>query len=136
MAQTILLLDKDPLFMEQTRQRMLGAGFRVLCARSVEEADRILQSAKPDVVVSEVMLKRLDGGFVLAWKVKNKYPDVPVILVSDVTWKTGLYFNLSTPEDRAWIRADYFLDKPVRWEELESVIRQSLRHAKHEGDKG
>ena len=130
MAKTILFVDKDILFVEQMRQRFLSAGYRVLSARSQAEAERIIETTRPNVVVSEVLLEHQDGGFCLAWKVKKKYPDVPVIMVSAVTWHTGLYFNLSTPEDRTWIKADVFLDKPIRAEELESVVQSALQPAK------
>ncbi len=129
MAKTILFVDKDTLFVEQMRQRFLSLGYRILVARTQAEAEHIINSTRPDVVVTEVTLERQDGGFCLAWKVKQKYPDVPVIIVSAVTWHTGLYFNLSTPGDRNWIKADYFLDKPVRAEELESVVLTSLQKA-------
>ncbi len=130
MAKTILLVDKDTLFVEQMRQRFLSLGYRILVARSQAEAERILESTRPDVVVTEVILERQDAGFCLAWEVKNRYPDVPVIIVSSVTWHTGMYFSMSTPEDRNWIKADYFIDKPIRSEELESVILTSLQKIK------
>lgn len=130
MNRTILLVDNDALFVEQMRQRLIVHGNRVLCARTQAEAERILHSIRPDLVVTEVMLERQDGGFCLAWNLKKLYPDVPVIMVSAVTWHTGLYFNLSTPEDRTWIKAELFLDKPIRVEELESAIQLLLKPAR------
>lgn len=127
MIKTILLVDKDTLFIEQIRQRFLASGYRMLCARTQAEAERILDSTKPDVLVTEIQLERQDSGFCLAWKAKKKYSNLPVIIVSAVTWHTGLYFSLSTPEDKLWIKADYFLDKPTRAEELESAIHECLR---------
>jgi len=127
MAHTVLLVDTDLMFIEQTRQRLLDAGYRVLCAQSQAEAETILSRSKPDVLVSEVLLERPDGGFCLAWSAKRRYPEMPVLLVSTVTWHTGLYFSLSRPEDHAWIKADAFIDKPIRYEELESAIRRFLQ---------
>ena len=126
MAHTILLVDTDRLFLEQTRQRLQGASYRVLCAHSQAEAEMILERSRPDVLSTEVRLERPDAGFGLAWSAKRRYADLPVLIVSNVTWRTGLFFNLSRPEDHAWIRADAFLDKPIRNEELESAIRQAL----------
>ena len=130
MAKTILFVDNDPLFVEQMRQEFLSLGYRILVARSQAEAERIIESTRPDVIVTEVALERQDAGFCLAWTAKRKYPDVPVVIVSSVTWHTGLYFSLSTPEDRNWIKADCFIDKPIRAEELESVVMNSLHKAK------
>ena len=130
MAKTILIVDQDMLFVEPIRQKLLCAGCKVLTARSQAEAERIIQATRPDLMITEVILEQLDSGFCLAWQVKNKYPQVPIIMLSAVTWHTGLYFGLSTPEDRNWIKADVFLDKPIRLEELESAIASFLQPAK------
>ena len=129
MAQTILLVDNDRLFVDAMRQRLLDIGYRVLCAQTKAEAEIILAQSRPDVLVSEVMLEQPDAGFCLAWSAKQRYPELPVLLVSAVTWHAGLYFSLSRPEDNAWIKADAFIDKPIRNEELESAIRRSLHLA-------
>lgn len=130
MINTILLVDKDPLFIEEVRKHFLTQGFRVLCARTRAEAERILASTKPDVLVTEVLLEQQDGGFCLAWKAKKLYPTLPVVMVSAVTWHTGMYFNLASTENRNWIKADFFIDKPIRVEELELAIRTVLQPAK------
>ena len=127
MSQTILLVDDDIQFVNQTRQRLADSGYQVLCARSRAEAESMLEQSKPDALVSEVMLERPDAGFCLAWSAKKRYPKMPVLLVSSVTWRTGLQFNLSRSGDSAWIQADAFINKPVRSEELENEIRRSLR---------
>ncbi len=130
MLRTILFVDKDMLFAEQMRQIFLGAGFRVLHARNEEDAETIFSATRPDVLITEVMLDHPDGGFCLAWKLKNKYADVPVIMVSSVTWHTDLYFNLTSPGARDWIKAEVFLDKPIRAEELVATVQEVLKPAK------
>ena len=127
MLQTILLVDKDPLFAEQMRQFFMNAGFRVLHTRSETEAGDIFSAIKPDLLITDVMLHHPDGGFCLAWQLKRKYPDVPVIMVSSVTWHTDLYFHLNSPGARDWIKAEAYLDKPVRLEELMATVRDVLR---------
>ena len=130
MAKTVLIVDKDLLFVEPIRQKLIPGGYKVLTARSRLEAERILECTRPDLLITEVMLEQMDGGFCLAWKAKKKYPDMPVVMVSAVTWHTGLYFTLSTTEDRTWIKADAFLNKPVRPEELEGVLLSALHPPK------
>jgi Response regulator containing CheY-like receiver, AAA-type ATPase, and DNA-binding domains len=130
MAKTILFVDKDLSFVEKLRQKYLAAGYNVLCAGGHADAKTIYDSVRPDAVVTEVILERQDGGFSLAWEVKKKYPDVPVIIVSDVAWQTGLHFDLDSPESRSWIMADAFLDKPIRTEELHTILQNLLKAAK------
>ena len=126
MLRTILLVDKDLFSVEQMRQMFLASGFRVLCAKDDQEAQEIFNATRPDIAVMEVMLDYQDSGFILAWKLKKLYPDVPVILVSAVTWHTALQFSMSSPGARDWIKADVFLDKPIRAEELASTVERLL----------
>ena len=130
MLRTILFVDKDPLFAEQMRQIFLASGYRVLHTQCEIEAEEIFSATRPDVLITEVMLTHPDGGFCLAWKLKRKYPEVPVIMVSSVTWHTELYFNLTSPGARDWIKADVFLDKPVRAEEMMTTVQSVLQPAK------
>lgn len=127
---TILFVDKDQLFADQMRQAFQTAGYKVLYARSEAEAEDIFSSTRPEVVITEVMLTNPDGGFCLAWKLKRKDPKVPVIMVSSVTWQTDLYFNLTSPGASDWIKADAFLDKPIRAEELVAAVQSVLQPAK------
>lgn len=127
MVKTVVFVDKDLLFVEQMRQVFLASGYRVLCARSEVEAEEIFAACRPDVVIMEALLDHMDGGFCLAWKLKGMHPDTPVVMVSAVTWHTNLYFNLSSPGARDWIKADVFLDKPIRAEELMATVRGVLR---------
>ena len=130
MPKTILFVDKDLSFVEKLRQKYMAAGCKIFCASGHAEAKEIYNATRPDVVVTEVMLERPDGGFSLAWEVKQKYPDLPVIIVSDVSWKTGLHFDLDSPEARSWIKADAFLSKPIRSEELDTLIQSLMKSAK------
>jgi DNA-binding response OmpR family regulator len=127
MLRTVLIVDTDLLFVEQIRQRFLSMGYRVLCAQNEAEAEEIFSATRPDVMITEVMLRHQDGGFCLAWKLKRKYPDVPVVMVSAVTWHTGLFFSLSSPGSRDWIQADAFIDKPVRTDALISAVQSVLQ---------
>jgi len=126
MLKTILFVEKDALFAEQMRSLFLAANYRVLHALSEATAEETFSATRPDLLIADVMLNHPDGGFCLAWKLKRKYPEVPVILVSSVTWHTDLYFNLTSPGARGWIKADAFFDKPIRAEELMAAVQSIL----------
>ena len=40
--------------------------------------------------------------------------------------ETGMKFDLDSAEDRAWIKADLFLNKPIRSEELVEKVTALL----------
>ena len=44
-------------------------------------------------------------------------------MVSSVTSRSGLEFDAITDGERAWIKADAFLAKPVRFEQLQREIQ-------------
>jgi hypothetical protein len=68
-----------------------------------------------------------DSGFILSYKIKKKYPDVPVILATAVTAETGMSFDLSDQSNNEWIKADLFLDKGIRADQLEKEIKKLLK---------
>jgi CheY-like chemotaxis protein len=123
---SILLVDDDQDFALQTRMHLESAGYAVTVAESVADAETALASAKPDIAVVDLMLENTDGGFVLSYHIKKKYPEVPVIMLSGVASETGIAFDAATDEEREWVNVDVFLAKPVRFEKLDQEIHRLL----------
>lgn len=120
-TRSVLVVDDDPDFLEQMSMMLSSKGFRVLEASNRPEGERLLEQERPDLAVLDLMMENEDDGFVLSFHLRQKYPDVPIILVTAVTRETGLQFN--PVEDRHdWIRADAILPKPIRFEQLEKEI--------------
>jgi len=124
---TILVADDDEDFRTQLSLELGAAGFRVLAAGSEKEAVALLESSRPDMAILDVMMENMDSGLILSHKVKRRYPDVPVILVTNVVGDTGVYIDLSTRDERSWVQADAVLDKPVRFEQLQREIKRLLK---------
>jgi two-component system alkaline phosphatase synthesis response regulator PhoP len=125
--ETILVVDDDPDFLAQIRLQLQAAGFQVLSAGSVKEADEVLAENWPDLVVADLMMDFMDAGLVLAHRVKKKDPKTPFILVTAVTSETGMEFEATSGDERGWIKADAILTKPVRAEQLKREIDRLLR---------
>jgi len=123
---TILLVDDDEDYVLQTRMQLESAGFAVVTAGSLSEADQRLAESNPDLVVADLMMEVLDAGFVFCHHVKKRNPKTPVILVTAVTSETGLEFENASGEERSWIKADAILTKPVRSEQLRREISRLL----------
>ena len=118
----VLLVDDDDDFLLQQRMQLERAGFEVTAAQGQAEARHLLALRRPDVVVVDVMMENPDSGFVLCHHIRKTYPELPIILVTSVNSETGLDFDLSSQEDREWIRADAMLAKPIRFEQLQREI--------------
>jgi len=124
---TILLVDDDEDYLFQTRLNIEQFGFRVITADSQTEAEKLLETFKPDLAILDLMMENDDSGFILAFKLKRKYPDVPVIIATAVTAETGMSFGVSSEEDRKWIKADLYLEKGVRADQLHMEIIKLLK---------
>jgi len=124
---TILLVDDDVDYLFQTRLNIEQFGFNVVTAESQSEAEMLLETVRPDLAVIDLMMERDDSGFILAFKLKNKYPDVPVIIATAVSAETGMSFSLNPDEDRSWIKADLYIEKGIRADQLHREIIKLLK---------
>lgn len=122
----VLVVDDDLDFLTQIQVNLEAAGFDVTTAESQKQAEEYLEQNHPDVAVVDLMMEHPDAGFALSYHIKKKDPSIPVILVTAVTSETGLEFDASTDEERSWVKADAFLAKPVRIEQLLREINRFL----------
>jgi DNA-binding response OmpR family regulator len=123
----IMIVDDDIDYLAQLELQVKNLGFEVISAESQKDGENLLDTEKPDLAIFDLMMENKDSGFILSYKMKKKYPEVPVIIASAVTAETGLSFGTETEEDRAWIRADKFLEKGLRTDQLEREINKLLK---------
>lgn len=109
--------------LNQLSAQIQNMGFSVITAETQKEAEKIIQEQKPDLAIFDLMMDNRDSGFILSYTLKKKYPDVPVIIATAVTADTGIVFGLDTPEQKSWIKADRYIEKGLRPEQLEKEIK-------------
>ncbi|MFW5835647.1 MAG: response regulator [bacterium] len=124
---TILLVDDDEDYLFQTKLNIEQFGFSVITAESQREAEHLLDTMKPNLAILDLMMEKEDSGFILAFKLKRKYPDVPVIIATAVTAETGMSFGVDSEEDRKWIKADLYIEKGIRADQLNKEIVKLLK---------
>jgi len=123
----ILIVDDDMDYLSQLELQVKGMGYEVKTARDEKEAEEALDQGKPDLAIIDLMMENKDSGFILSYKMKKKFPSMPIIIASAVTSETGLNFGLETEEDKKWIHADKFLEKGIRRDQLEREISKLLK---------
>jgi two-component system, OmpR family, response regulator len=123
---TILIVDDDMDYLMQTRIKIEKFGYKTITAESQREAELILDKIKPDLAIIDLMMENEDSGFILSYKLKKKYPDVPVIIATAVAAETGISFDINDENNRKWIRADAFLEKGIRSEVLQKEIERLI----------
>ncbi|HOI55897.1 MAG TPA: response regulator [Phycisphaerae bacterium] len=126
-ARTILVVDDDMDFRAQLRVQLEAAGFAVVEADGLAEARKALAQGRPDLVVVDLMMEHMDDGFVLCHEIKAKDAALPVVMVTAVAAETGIKFDATTDGERAWVKADAILDKPVRFEQLKREIGRLVK---------
>lgn len=123
----ILLVDDDPDYLFQMTIALQDMGFEVASAQTQKEAEDIIDKVRPDLAILDLMMENQDTGFILCHIIKNKYPEVPIIIASAVTAETGLLFDVDSEENKQWIKADMFLDKGIRMDQLHKEINKLLK---------
>ena len=83
-GKTILIVDDDYDYLFQLKFQLEQWGCKVVTAESQREAEELLHTLKPDLAILDLMMENEDSGFVLSYKMKKKYPDVPVIISTAV----------------------------------------------------
>jgi CheY-like chemotaxis protein len=123
---TILLVDDDQDYLFQLQNKIQNLGYKTITAEGQKEAEVLLEKTKPDLAIFDLMMENEDSGFILCYKMKKKYPDVPIIIATGVTAETGISFDINDENNRKWIKADRFLDKGIRTERLREEIEKLL----------
>jgi len=124
---TILVVDDDPDYLFQTVFNLNKAGYKTIAAESQAEAEAVIAKFKPDLAIFDLMMESDDSGFILCYKIRKKYPDVPVILATAVSRETGMSFSIDSEKEKSWIRADMYLEKGIRPEQLDQEIMKLLK---------
>jgi DNA-binding response OmpR family regulator len=124
---TVLIVDDDADYLAQMEMQVRKLGFEVLTADSQKTGEEMLDLVKFDLAILDLMMENKDSGFILCYKMKKKNPAIPVIIASAVTAETGLNFGVETAADRSWIKADTFIEKGIRPDQLEREINKLLK---------
>jgi CheY-like chemotaxis protein len=127
-ASRILLVDDDVDFVEMNRRILEAKGYSVEGVYDVEDALARMPAFRPNLVISDLMMKTLDAGFSFARRIKEdpQMRGVRVIIVTSVTSSMGLDFRPRTPEDLAAMHADAYFDKPVPPQALLAKVQELL----------
>lgn len=124
---TILLVDDDADYLFQLQHNIKKFGFNVVTAESQKAAEEMLEDFRPDLAIYDLMMENDDSGFILSYKTRQKYPGVPIIIATAVASETGISFDLQSESERKWIKADLYLEKGIRSDQLHREINKLLK---------
>jgi putative nucleotidyltransferase with HDIG domain len=117
----ILVVDDEETIREIVSSMLGGAHFQTRQAASGVEALSILESGDEfDLILSDLMMAEMDG-IALLERSKERFPDVPVVMVTAVH---DIQVALQALRNGAY---DYLL-KPFEREQLLATVRRALEH--------
>ncbi len=120
-TERILVVDDEEPIREIISSMLSAAGYKTRQASSGMEALAILNSTGEfELMLSDLMMAELDG-IALLERSKEKYPDMPVIMVTAVH---DISVALAAIRNGAY---DYLL-KPFEREQLLAMVRRALEH--------
>ena len=121
LAARILVVDDQRANAEMLGEALRGRGYEVLIANDGLAALEQVAKARPDLVVSDILMPGMDG-YELCRKLKSQPATalMPVILVTTLDAQVERVKGLEAG-------ADDFLSKPINWEELFARVRSLLR---------
>ena len=118
MPQTILVVDDDPQICRLVELNLTRAGYAVTTASDGEEALAKIAEARPDLVVLDVMMPRMDG-FEALRRIKSDpgLADLRVLMLTAKAQDADIF--------RGWqMGADCYLTKPFNPMELLTFVKR------------
>ena len=118
----LLLIVEDNADLRDFLTRSLADFYRILCAADGEAGWQLTQAELPDLVISDVMMPRMDG-YALTHLIKN-HPDTDHIAVVLLTAKAAHSSRIEGLQEGA----DEYLAKPFDVQELQLRLRNLMEH--------
>lgn|SRR3989442_10105949 len=122
---TILVVDNSPVNIDLSRSILEPFGYRVVAAKSVDEAMKRLEEEKPDLILSDLHMPRKDGfDFIQEVKNDSELRKIPFVFISSTVWgERERTLGLS-------LGADQFIIRPIEPRALIAEIESCRCKAK------
>jgi CheY-like chemotaxis protein len=118
----ILIVEDVPDILRLLEETLKFKGYQAVTARNGQEALEIIQRQRPALVITDIMMPKLDGfGLVHRLRINPETRDIPVIFL------TATYVAL---EDKAFalnIGVTRFIEKPVNFEKFLELIAELMK---------
>ena len=128
MQKKILLVDDDVDLINLYQPVLEKAGYQVDAAFNAQEGLEHFKSFKPDAMIVDLAMEHFDSGFVLCQKIRalHEGQDIPIVIMTAAGHETGIRFSTQTAEEKKWIRANDYLEKPISARDLLQYVNEKL----------
>jgi len=119
--QRILIIDDDEDIIETVGSLLKFEGYEVDFAMTTEKGIDMIKEALPDLVLLDIMFPdKKTKGFDAASIIKDLYPDLPLFVFTAINREYAFDFSKDD------IKADEFINKPVKLDRLVEKIKQYI----------
>ncbi len=128
----VVVIDDDYDVLEWCRVILECDGFAVECFYDMEQAYIFMQSRKPDLVLSDLMMADLNSGFDFAQRIKETpgLERVPIIILTAASSRLGFDFSPKSEADLQAMHVDAYFSKPADPVLLLSKIHELIARTK------
>ena len=125
MAEKILIVDDDREMVELIELFLSNAGFLTLSAFSGEEALEKTFKEKPDLILLDIMMPKIDG-----WEVLRRIKNDPEAQNTPVAFITARTQNIDKMIGLSVMKAAGYITKPFSKQELLTEVRRIIDERK------
>ncbi|MDX1414679.1 MAG: response regulator transcription factor [Candidatus Promineifilaceae bacterium] len=125
--QTILIVDDEKAIRDMVEEYLTGEGFRVVEACHGREALHIARHEKPDIILLDVMMPKINGYDFL--RIFGQEADTPIIMLTAKIEENDKVLGLE-------LGADDYMTKPFSMRELTARVRAMLRRMQKAANSG
>ncbi len=104
---------------------------------NAKEGWKMVEKQKPDLIIMDLMMERLDSGMALSQKIKGhpQYTAIPILMLTSIACDTGMDFTPRTGEDLRKLNVDDFSSKPIKVHVLLEKVEKLLAKKSKRGKK-
>ena len=111
----ILIIEDDSILQEALLEFLTAEGFETISALDGEEGVKIGKEKKPDLILLDIVLPKMDGYEVLkAMKADESTKKIPIILLTNLGSLNDVQKALDLGATTYLIKADYKLEEVTR----------------------
>ena len=115
MAKTVLIVEDEQSMQRALKNKLEHAGYVVLAANDGEEAIDALRSSKPDLVLLDLIMPKLDGISVLRqMKSDDALRGVPVVILTNLSSGDKVAEAMQLGTFDFLVKANYSLDDVLK----------------------
>jgi len=126
---TILIVEDDKVLLELYEIKIKNAGFLVQKASNGEEALRLIKKKKPDLILLDILMPKMDGfSFLKNLKGNLKILDIPIIILSNLAQEFEIQEGYRLSAVKYLVKANYTPEEVV--EEIKKSLKNTYGYKK------